>query len=277
MNPVEKAVWFIEAEFTRDISLDDIARVAGVSRYHMARAFAEATGQSVMSYARGRRLTEAARTLAAGAPDILAVALDARYRSHEAFTRAFRDQFGVTPEAVRAARCLDNIPLVEPIRMDKTRIVDLEAPRFVDGKALLIARIGARYTFQTIQGIPAQWQRVGPHIGHIAAQVGRTAYGVCCDFDDDDSFRYIAGVEVSRFADLPDEFSTVRIPARRYAVFSHRDHISTIRATHVAIWSTWLPESRHKVADAPNFERYGEEFDPLTGNGLVEIWLPLKA
>jgi len=101
MNPVEKAVWFVETQFERPISLEEIARVAGVSRYHMARAFAEATGQSVMRYARGRRLTEAARSLAAGAPDILAVALSAGYGSHEAFSRAFRDQFDLTPETIR--------------------------------------------------------------------------------------------------------------------------------------------------------------------------------
>jgi AraC family transcriptional regulator len=276
MNPVEKAVWFVETQFERPISLEEIARVAGVSRYHMARAFAEATGQSVMRYARGRRLTEAARSLAAGAPDILAVALSAGYGSHEAFTRAFRDQFGVTPESVRAARRLDNLPLVEPIRMDKTLVANLEPPRFVDGKTLLIAGLGVRYTYETVQGIPAQWQRFAPHIGHIAGQVGGTAYGVCCNFDDDASFEYVAGVEVSRFGELPVGFSTVRIPARHYAVFSHRDHISTIRATHFAIWGTWLPESGHELADAPNFELYGETFDPRNGNGLVEIWLPIK-
>src|SRR5262249_23293710 len=155
-------------------------------------------------------------------------------------------------------------------RMDKTRIVNLEPPRFIDGRTLRIAGLGVRYTFETNQGIPAQWQRFTPHIGHIAGQVDHTTYGVCCNFDDDDSFEYIAGVEVSRFADLPPGFSTVRIPASRYAVFSHRDHISTIRATHMAIWSTWRPDAGHEVADAPNFERYGGEFDPLTGNGLVE-------
>ena len=74
----------------------------------MAHAFGRATGWSVMRYVRGRRLSEAARTLAAGATDILAVALDAGYGSHEAFTRAFRDQFGRTPESVRAQRHLDN-------------------------------------------------------------------------------------------------------------------------------------------------------------------------
>src|SRR5262249_18497192 len=256
--------------------LEEIAHVAGVSRYHMARAFAEATGQSPMRYARGRRLTEAARSLAAGAPDILAVALSAGYGSHEAFTRAFRDQFGVTPEAVRAARCLDNISLVEPIRMDKTAAVTLEPPRLVDGRTVLIAGLSARYTYQTIQGVPAQWQRFAPHIGNIPGQVGRATYGVCCNFDDDESFEYIAGVEVSRFRELPAGLTQVRIPSGKYAVFSHREHISSIRVTHATIWSQWLPESGHEVAEAPTFERYDERFDPLTGHGVVEIWLPIK-
>ncbi len=33
----------------------------------------------------------------------------------------------------------------------------------------------------------------------------------------------------------------------------------------------------HEAADAPDFERYGEEFDPRTGTGGVEIWIPIKA
>ena len=77
MNPVGRALWFIEHRFAGDISLDDIAAAAGVSRYHVTRVFGEATGHSVMRYVRGRRLTEAARSLSKGAPDILAVALEA--------------------------------------------------------------------------------------------------------------------------------------------------------------------------------------------------------
>jgi AraC family transcriptional regulator len=96
MNPAERALWYIESHFARDISLDDVASVGGVTRYHMTRAFAAMTGMPVMAYARARRLSEAAKVLAKGAPDILAVALDAGYGSHEAFTRAFRDQFGIT-------------------------------------------------------------------------------------------------------------------------------------------------------------------------------------
>ena len=86
----------------------------------------------------------------------------------------------------------------------------------------------------------------------------------------------MTGVEVAGFADIAAGFSRVRIPERRYAVFSHRGHVSGIRATVYSIWNDWLPKSGHKVADAPNFERYGTEFDGRSGNGTVEIWVPLQ-
>ena len=98
MDPVRKALWFIEGRFGGEVSLDDLAAAAGASRYHFAHVFASVTGKSSMRYMRGRRLSEAARVLAKGASDILSVAIDFGYGSHEAFTRAFREQFGVTPD-----------------------------------------------------------------------------------------------------------------------------------------------------------------------------------
>jgi AraC family transcriptional regulator len=276
MNPVGKALWFIEAHLGTDASLADIAVTSGVSRYQLLRAFGTATGHSVMRYVRGRRLSEAARVLAAGAPDILTVALDTGYGSHEAFTRAFRDQFGLTPETVRGRRCLDNLPLVEAIRMDESLIVELNPPRFETGRTLLVAGLGERYSFETNHGIPLQWQRFMPYIGNIPGQVGNVTYGVCCNSDGAGNFEYIAGVEVSNFDELPAELRRVRIPAQRYAVFTHRDHISTMRATVYTIWNKWLPTLGHEVADAPDFERYDARFDPRSGTGEVEIWLPLK-
>ena len=276
VNPAAKAVWYIESHFGQEITLDDIATVAGVSRYHMSRAFGVATGNSIMQYLRGRRLTEAARTLAQGAPDILAVALDAGYGSHEAFTRAFRDQFGLTPEMVRAQGNLNHIEVMEPIKMNETFVTNLQPPRIENGRTLLIAGLGERYNSETSAGIPAQWQRFVPHIGHIPGQVGRTAYGVICNSDDAGNIEYISGVEVSDFAKVPKEWSRLRIQEQKYLVFAHRDHVSTIRQVWSTIWNKALPESGYKPAEGPELERYGEEFDSATGNGGFEIWIPIK-
>jgi AraC-like DNA-binding protein len=85
---------------------------------------------SISSYLRGRRLSQAAQVLAQGAPNILTVALDVGYGSHEAFTRAFRDFFGVTPEEVRAQRDIGNLKLMEPFIMKDQPATRLPEPVF---------------------------------------------------------------------------------------------------------------------------------------------------
>jgi AraC family transcriptional regulator len=220
-------------------------------------------------------LSEAAHALAQGAPDILKVALEADYGSHEAFTRAFREHFRVTPEMVRSATNLDQLKLQEPILMDSTLIDNLQPPRFATAKALLVAGVGERFSHESGAGIPGLWQRFHQTVTHIPGRVGQVAYGVCCNGDDAGNFDYIAGVEVTDYSDLPREFSKVRIPEQRYAVFTHRDHVSTVRRTVNTIWNHWLPASGLKIADAPNFERYDTNFDPATGNGGFEIWVPV--
>src|SRR4051794_15836575 len=276
MNPAQKALWFIESHLAGPLTLDEVAAIAGISRFHLVRAFAAATGLPVRRYVRARRLSEAARALAEGAPDILAVALDADYGSHEAFTRAFRERFGVTPEAVRGASQLHTLQLQEPIVMDSTVIDNLQPPRFETAKPFLVAGIGERYTWESGAAIPGQWQRFRHKVGDIPERIGDVAYGVCCNGDDSGNFDYIAGVEVADFSDLPREFSRVRIPEQRYAVFSHKDHISTIRRTVNTVWNQWLPASGRQAADAASFERYDEDFDPLTGKGGLEIWVPIR-
>ena len=276
MNPVSKALWYIENNFAGEITLDQIAGVAGVSRYHVSRAFGEAIGRPITLYVRGRRLTEAARVLVSGATDILTVALESGYGSHEAFTRAFREQFGQTPESVRAQRHLDNIALVEAVNMNQPVLKDIAEPRFESRPAFLVAGLSARYDYETCGGgIPAQWQRFGPYIGNVAGQVGTEAYGVRYN-SDDRGLDYLCGVEVTEFSQLPPELQRVRVPANRYAVFTHSGHVSTIRSTWFAIWNKWLPKSGHELADAPDFERYDARFDARSGAGDVEIWVPLK-
>ncbi|MGF1623849.1 MAG: GyrI-like domain-containing protein [Alphaproteobacteria bacterium] len=151
------------------------------------------------------------------------------------------------------------------------------SPRFVDGKAMRI--VGIRQTHVgSNAGIPAQWLRFAPHIGRVPGEVDGAAYGVCIDrcSGDGQSFDYIAGVEVASTAAAPEGLSPLSLPARRYAVFHHPGHVSSLPDTIEAIWRTWLPGSGEQPAGEPAFlERYGEAFDPLTGAGGMEIWVPL--
>jgi AraC family transcriptional regulator len=275
-DPIARALWFIESHFAQEITLDDVAAVAGVSRYHLSRTFSLATGTGLMAYVRGRRLSEAARALASGAPDILTVALDWGYASHEGFSRAFRDQFDLTPEAVRARGHVTALPLTEALRMDDSMLSTLEPPRIINQPALLIAGLNERYDHTASAAIPSQWQRFTPHIDHVPGQVGHAAYGVVHNSDEAGHADYLTGVEVKDFSAVPAEFSRLKIPAQRYAVFTHKDHISTIRRTWFSIWNKGLPGAGLEATGGPEFERYDERFDGRTGQGEVEIWIPIR-
>src|SRR5260370_33652350 len=125
------------------------------------------------------------------------------------------------------------------------------------------------------------WQRFASHIGNIPGQVGSVAYGLCFNALSPDGMDYLAGVEVSSSSVLPGYFSVATIPAKKYAVFSRREHVSKLYETLDAIHK-WLPGSGLEVAGgtagAPDFfERYSEEFDPRTGMGGMEVWVPIKS
>ncbi|OCP22265.1 MULTISPECIES: AraC family transcriptional regulator [unclassified Ensifer] len=279
MSAIGRAIWFIESHFANDISLEEIAEAAGLSRFHLSRVFGLVTGRSISAYIRGRRLSGAAQNLASGSSSILAVALDAGYGSHEAFTRAFREQFGVTPETVRKQGHLSNIELTEPIRMDDTRLLKLDPPRFEDSPPLLLAGLAETYAYGHTEGIPSLWQRFNTHFGNVPGQKSNVAYGVCSQSDGEaGTFRYMAAVEVDDAGALPAGFSTIKLPKQRYAVFLHRGHISAIATTAHHIFGTWLPEAGLQHGETPDLiERYDERFDPRSGMGAVEIWVPIKS
>jgi AraC family transcriptional regulator len=158
--------------------------------------------------------------------------------------------------------------------MQDSSSVDLSAPRTVHAPERLIAGVRARYRMDNNQGIPAQWAAFDALCPSIPAVHGEVFYGVCSDHGDG-SFDYLAGVEVANTAALPPGVDTVTLVAGDYAVFEHRGHIADFQKTIHAIWTQQVPQRQIRLAQAPNFELYDARFDPKTGLGTVEIWLPL--
>ena len=277
MSFPDKALWIIERNSTQPLTLDGVAAACGVSRSHLAHAFATATGQSVMQYVRARRLTAAARALAAGAPDILSIALDAGYGSHEAFTRAFRDRFQHTPESVRQRRSVDGLALVGPLELRPHARVRLDPPRIVDGQHMRVVGLAARCSFETTITIPAQWQRFMDCYDAIPFKRDEIPIGVNDLADDDGQFLYVCGAEVHQFSKRSRELVHLEISPRQYAVFEHRGHVSTIYETYRTIWNEAMPATDRAVADAPIIERHNPAFNPRTGNGGLTLWIPLAS
>ncbi|WP_315837548.1 GyrI-like domain-containing protein [Bradyrhizobium prioriisuperbiae] len=167
--------------------------------------------------------------------------------------------------------------------MNPSSATTLEPPRFETSSARLIAGVRESYAFSDQrfkQGIPAQWQRLVAVIGQIPG-VSAVAYGLCFDmFGDEPGFDYVAGTEAAAVTGLPEGISHLQLPALTCAVFAHRLHASQFNQTMDAIMREWLPTSGYQLMGgdgAPDLiERYGGGFDPQTGLGDMELWLPVR-
>lgn len=83
------------------LTLSRLAKVLGYSEFYVSRKFSEISGMSLRDYMRYRRLAFALRELRDTERGILDIALDYGFSSHEAFTRAFREAYGITPSEYR--------------------------------------------------------------------------------------------------------------------------------------------------------------------------------
>lgn len=148
-------------------------------------------------------------------------------------------------------------------------------PRYEHLEALDIVGLPKNFTSETRGQIPALWERFVKWIGQVPHQVGGVTYGVIRNNDKGRGFYYMAGVAVSATTAVPDDLRLVQLPAGDYVVFTHVGPVSKLFETMCAIYTQWAPDHSEELADAACFERYSEDFDPRTGAGTIEVWLPL--
>jgi AraC family transcriptional regulator len=102
---IEDVMRYIRSHIHEPLDRETLARVAGFSIPHFHRVFTAHVGESAISHIRRLRLERSARKLRMGAVDITEVALAAGYDSHAAFSKAFKQQFGLSPSEFRQLGC----------------------------------------------------------------------------------------------------------------------------------------------------------------------------
>ena len=156
----------------------------------------------------------------------------------------------------------------------------LAEPRYEKRDSFLIAGLTQRFTPDTMSNIATIWQRF-VHLGKVPGQAGKITWGAISDFTNVEAFDYTAGVELSPGAGLPPHLDVIIIPALNYAVFVHTGHVSGLKQTIDAIWRDWQPNFPNAIKSPrpgiPSLlERYSETFKHKTGEGEVEVWVPIQ-
>lgn len=91
----------IRNKHDESLTLKLLAQEFGYSESHFSRRFRQVSGMQFRDYLRYRKLAFALRQLRDTDNSVLQIALDHGFSSHEAFTRAFREAYGLTPSEYR--------------------------------------------------------------------------------------------------------------------------------------------------------------------------------
>ncbi|MDD9933560.1 MAG: helix-turn-helix domain-containing protein, partial [Myxococcales bacterium] len=228
---VRECLDHIEPHLREPIDVATLASRAGYSPWHFQRLFQALVGDSIASYVRRRRLSEASRRLLRSEARVIEIAFEYRFKSHEAFTRAFKRQFTVSPAEYRAlgqdrAQCPAAAPDRESLALDRHI-----QPAIVIERELRMVGISGRfhrirtgaYDGALIGGL---WSAFSRHRGDVKNQHEDTALGIVrpipeSESADDTEALYTAGMQVPATMGNPDHFAHVELPPATYAVFEH--------------------------------------------------------
>ncbi len=287
---MEAAVEYLEGSLEGEIESGRAAAEANCSTFHFLRMFEVVTGVTVGEYVRRRRLSRAALELCAGEARVTELALRLGYESPDAFTRAFKREFGVTPSEARK----EGVHLRMWPRLSFSVVLKGDAAmefRIERRGEMVLAGLAFRASTDggaNLREIPAFWEECHRK-GHVEA-LGRAMnrdstmaiMGVCVnDYDEATrSFTYLVGIERPREARarkaLPPGCREIPVAAGTWAVFPSRGPLpGAIQEVWKRIYSEWFPTSGYEHADRPDLEVYP------TGNTsaadyICEVWLPVR-
>ncbi|NKF51289.1 helix-turn-helix domain-containing protein [Shewanella sp. WXL01] len=271
---------FIEQHLDEAISVHQIAAASHYSTYHYSRIFKALVGDTPKEYLRKRRLTLAAKRLLTEDVGVLEVAIDSQFDSQEAFTRAFKAQFNMTPAKYRKLnepyRLLYRRPFTEQDLDYLQSRISME-PEIIQRPAMKIVGIAAEYDDGDLS-LPKLWSAFRPYRDSVANRVGSDFFGIYESYqeaDDKTQFVYICSVEVSNFDDVPEQMITRELEAQTYAQFTHVGPIAELESTLRYIWGSWLPKSDYEYADKPDFELLPASFNNEDPQNKIYLNIPV--
>jgi AraC family transcriptional regulator len=248
--------------------------------------FQARTGETLKSYIRSRRLAGSLQRLIETDLRVLDIAVLAGFASQEAFARAFKRAFSLTPQEYRATG--NKSLFVRKPRSDQQYLQHLEqnvslAPQIHQQPMLTL--VGLRTLFYSVdseknnvgQLLPALWAAFLPRLAEIPNRVPGVCYGVVRqDPLDGERLEYHAAVEVSELAAVPHDMVTVEVPAGTYSRFEHRGPAQRIDHTVSYAYGAWLPQSGHRHSYAPDLEIYGSAYHPTNDDSTMHYAIPLS-
>jgi len=234
---IQKTLDHIEENIGEEIKIEELAEIAALSLFYYQRLFTRLVKKPVREYIKLRRLSRVCKALGDKQNRILDVALDYGFSSHETFTRAFKEVYGITPELYRKNR-VNLLSFDKPDLLLSYVLIDEGVPLISEGVVLEFnfRRVSEPVRFLGVQKIipfesgkmrgektgidrvSAIWENFFKHRIDIPRIPDGRTIGVCYHGDAPDGYTtFFAGAEVPPEAENAN-FEEWIFPMREYAV-----------------------------------------------------------
>ena len=294
---VQQAVERVLGCLDEALDLERLARGAALSPFHFHRIFRGMVGETPLELHRRLRLERAALCLREESTPVIAVALDAGYDTHEAFTRAFRAHYSCSPSEFRSDS-QNRTGCVRPLQIEIAAHSSVHfEPRRTEALVVRFSHQRERTMTVEIKHMPAMRlatvRHIGPYnriseafgrLGDIAGRAGLfngkpTMLAVYHDDPEatpEPELRSDAAVVVPDSATIPDGMSERHLPAGRYACTLHIDPYEHLGDAWGRFMGQWLPQSGERCQNGDSYEIYiNNPMDVPKHELRTELYIPL--
>ncbi|MCR9135100.1 MAG: AraC family transcriptional regulator [Alphaproteobacteria bacterium] len=255
-----------------DLSLDRLADVAAMSRFHWHRVFHAMTGETCAQSVRRIRLHRAAAWLIHQDWSIADIAACAGYPNVQSFTRAFSEAFDISPGAFRKTGRLGPRPTQKSkgsFKMFTVEMKQIPARRLaaIFHKGAYMDSGSCYKNLASTASSLQLWPEVQGMIG-----VHYDDPNVVAEAD----LRCHAGLVISPSTTLPEGLEEVHLAGGDHAVLRFKGPYTAIKIAYDYLYGEWLPHSGRDPADAPCYESYlNAPVDTRPDDLLTDICLPI--
>ncbi len=279
IDRMNEAMEYIEENLAGEIRMDIAAEKAGCSEYHFTRFFSYVAGLPPSGYIRRRRLSLAGFALQKSGASVVEIANRYGYDSPNSFTRAFQAQYGLTPsEARRSNTALPPFARIS-FAVSVMAVTDLEY-RIVEKDASLVFgtsfETAAGVAFETIPAFieKCEADHTTNRMVSVARGTEQTLLSAVLLDQGEGRMRYMLCLDAPA-GGVPEEFETLMIPARTWAVFPlviEKPGEDSIVSVWKRIRTEWFPDADYERDTGPMLERCHWRED---GKMTVEAWVPV--
>jgi AraC family transcriptional regulator len=256
------------------LSLDELAKISGFSKFHFHRTFTYVVGRSLGDYIKAVKMSSSTRKFMS-LESITKIALQSGYDTPASYTKAFKNVFRKTPKEYFQNIIKENKKnkIMKPIKIENFKAVDILYVR-KEGKYSEAAgqAFEVLMKFAYTQKIKFKKKLMGKDvmvfgIGHDDPKItdsSKLRYDACVSWDD-------------KTVKPEGEIATKTIPAGKYAVFLHKGSYSGLQKAYREIMG-WIMKNEVELRDYPMFEKYLNRDPRRTKeeNLRTEIFIPLK-